>query len=153
MTPADEEVIWVGHSSHVRNFGFNLLCWLFCWLIVPIFLWLWRWLELRSRIYELTTERLRITQGIFGKRTDELELYRVRDLTFEQPFVYRWFGKGDLILTTSDSTTPEVRLEAVPADQELRDRLRRAIESCRDRKRARVAEFTGIDDDAHPPAS
>lgn len=152
MNSPGEELIWKGHSSHVRNFWLNVVCWLFCWLVVPFFIWLWRWLELRNRVYEITTERLKITQGIFTKRTDELELYRVRDLTFVQPFLYRLFGKGDVRLTTSDSTTPEVQMEAIPADPELRDRLRKAIEACRDRKRARVSELSGIEDDlpSHP---
>jgi hypothetical protein len=62
-------------------------------------------------------------------------------------FLYRLFGKGDLVLTTTDATTPTVVLECVPADEELRNRLRGAIEQCRDRKRARVAEFTELSGD------
>lgn len=142
-----EDIIWRGASSHVRNFWLCLVCWLFAWLVVPFFIWLWRWLELRCRIFEITTERLRITQGVFTKRSDELELYRVRDLTFVQTFLYRLFGKGDLVLTTTDATTPTVVLECVPADEDLRNRLRGAIEQCRDRKRARVAEFTELSGD------
>jgi len=33
-----EEIVWRGTSSQWRNFGVYLLCGLFCWLIVPIFL-------------------------------------------------------------------------------------------------------------------
>lgn len=143
----EETIIWRGASSHVRNFWLSVACWLFVWLIVPFFIWLWRWLELRCRIYEITTERLRVTQGVFTKRSDELELYRVRDLTFVQPFLYRVFRKGDLVLTTTDATTPTVILECVPAADDLRNRLRSAIEKCRDRKRARVAEFTELSGD------
>jgi hypothetical protein len=57
------------------------------------------------------------------------------------------FGKGDLVLTTTDATTPVVTMECVPARDDLRNRLRGAIEQCRDRKRARVAEFTELSGD------
>ena len=92
---------------------------------------------------EITTQRLRVTRGVLSKRTDELELYRVRDITFLQPFILRLFNKGTLLLTTGDSTSPELRLEGIPADTALRDRFRDAVEECRDRKRARVAEIEG----------
>jgi uncharacterized membrane protein YdbT with pleckstrin-like domain len=120
-----------------------LVCWLFCFLIVPIFISLWKWLLVRSRVYEITTERIKTTQGIFSKRTDELELYRVRDTATVQPFIYRVFNKGNVILNTTDATTPVLTIECVPNAEALRDELRQAIESCRDRKRARIAELTG----------
>jgi uncharacterized membrane protein YdbT with pleckstrin-like domain len=98
---------------------------------------------LRTRVYELTTERLKVTQGILNRRTDDLELYRVRDTTLNQTLLYRVLNKGDIVLNSTDSTTPVVTLECVPDPVALRDQLRAAVEECRDRKRARVAEFTG----------
>ncbi len=153
--PTPEEIIWRGPSSHVRNFWLNVLCWAFCWLVVPLIYWFYRWLELRSRVYEVTTERLKITQGILAKRSDDLELYRVRDLALNQPFLYRLFNRADLVLNTTDTTTPVVVLECIPDAYALRDRLRTAVEACRDRKRARVAELTGpldADPDGSPVA-
>lgn len=142
MSTPQEEVLWEGNSSHALNFWLHVACWLFCWLIVPIFISLWKILENRSRVYQLTSERLRITEGIFSKRTDQLELYRVKDQTFIQPFMLRLFGKGNIVLNTTDATTPTVTLEGIPANPELRDRLRGAVEACRDRKRARLTEIS-----------
>jgi uncharacterized membrane protein YdbT with pleckstrin-like domain len=87
-----------------------------------------------------------VTQGVFAKRTDELELYRVRDTTMVQPFIYRVFKKGNIVLTTTDASTPTMVIEAVPLAEEMRDKLRQAIEACRDRKRARISELTGVVD-------
>ena len=64
---------------------------LFCRLIVPIFIVLTRYLQTKNKVYELTTERLKITEGVFSKVTDTLELYRVKDLETRQPFLYRTF--------------------------------------------------------------
>ncbi len=143
MTSPQEEIVWKGHPSHVLNFWLHLVCWLTCVLIVPIFISLWKIFEVRSRGYELTTERLKTSQGIFSKRSDQLELYRVRDITVEQPFLYRMFKKGNVLLTTDDASTPTVLLECVPNPEELRDQLRKCVEICRDRKRTRLAEISG----------
>src|ERR1700742_1759837 len=86
-----EETIWRGPSSQWKNFGLYVLCGLFCWLIVPIFIALWRYLQTKNKIYELTSERLKTTQGVFSKVTDTLELYRVKDIETRQPFLYRMF--------------------------------------------------------------
>ena len=70
-----EETIWRGTASQLKNLGCFILCFLFCWLIVPIFIGLRRYLETKNQLYELTTERLKMTHGIFSKVTETLELY------------------------------------------------------------------------------
>lgn len=139
---SEEQLIWKGTPSAARDFWLNLSC----LLVLPIPWAVGRWIGRRSYVMEITTERLRITQGIFSKRTDEVELYRVRDSTFIQPFLLRMFGKGNLQLNTDDATTPVVTLPGIPADQGLRDRLRTSVEACRDRKRTRVSELGGTVD-------
>lgn len=149
MNAPDETVLWEGHPSHALNFWLNLSC----LLVVPIPWAIWRWIELRNENIVITSQRIRLTTGIFSKRSDELELYRVRDTAFVQPFLLRLFNKGNITLTTSDATSPSLTLRALPADLELRDNLRKAIESCRDRKRARVSELGGVlDTEDLPPA-
>ena len=136
-----EQVIWSGSSSQIRNLHIYVLCALFCWLIVPIFYALAKWVQLRSRHYELTTQRLRIRQGVFSKRTDELELYRVTDSTVYEPFWQRFFGVGNIVIATNDTSTPSITLEALPNAGDIREKLRTAIEQCRDRKGVRVMEM------------
>ena len=139
MSTSQEEVIWRGSPSAAVDFWWYVSC----LLILPIPWVLWRWISRRSEVTEITTQRIRVTRGLLSKRVEELELYRVRDHTFVQPFALRIFGCGDLVLNTADFTTPTVTLSAIPADQSLRDALRNAIEECRDRKRARVSEIEG----------
>ncbi len=99
MNTPTETILWEGHPSHALNFWLNLGC----ILIIPIPVALWRWIELRNERITISTERIRITTGIFTKKTEELELYRVRDTSFLQPFLLRLFDKGILTLTTSDA--------------------------------------------------
>ena len=134
-----EETIWKGSPTAAVDFWLNVSC----LLLLPIPWAIARWIQRRSEVIDITTQRLRITRGIVTKRTDELELYRVRDIAFIEPFTLRLFGKGILVLMTGDISTPEIRLEGIPTDAAIRDRFRTAVEECRDRKRARVAEIEG----------
>ena len=154
---SDEKTIFHGSSSQVLNvdvFGgcglgavaLIVLSLMFWWgflllLPIPIGIAAWKWLELKCRVYEVTTERIKITRGIFSRRTDELELYRVKDLTLIEPFFFRLCGLGSIILTTNDASTPTLTIHAVRRVKELREALRQAIEVCRDKKRVRLAEL------------
>jgi uncharacterized membrane protein YdbT with pleckstrin-like domain len=132
-----EQTVWRGTSSQWKNFGTYLLCGLFCWLIVPIFIALARYLQTKNKIYELTTERLKITEGVFSKLTDTLELYRVKDLETRQPILYRMFGVENVQLNTSDTSSPFIFIEAIPTNIALGDKIRNQVEAIRAQKGVR----------------
>src|SRR5512146_168311 len=102
-----EEAVWRGTSSQWKNLSTFVVCagaalvliilsfvlsrsgnsgiiWLgpllLVLLIVPIGFAAARYLVTRAKVYELTTERIKTTQGVFSKVTDTLELYRVKDI-------------------------------------------------------------------------
>lgn len=126
-----ETLIWEGSPSQWTNFKVFLVCGLLFWLIVPIFIALWRWLETSRNVFRVTTERVIVTQGVLSRRTDQLELYRAKDASLLEPFWLRLFKLGHVDLVTSDPTTPFLRLEAVPNPATLREQLRNAIERLR----------------------
>lgn len=132
---AQEEVVWTGSPSQILNVPVYVVCGLLFWLVVPVFIALWKWLVLRNIRYELTTERLRIRQGVLNKSLDELELYRVRDYRLEQPFWLRLFSLANITLTSSDSSHPLVVLRAIRDGEAVRERIRRHVEECRVKKR------------------
>jgi len=132
-----EQTVWRGTSSQWKNLGIFILCGLFCWLIVPIFIALSRYLQTKNKIYELTTERLKITEGIFSKVTDTLELYRVKDLETRQPFLYRMFGVENVQMNTSDTSSPFIFIEAIPSAVSLGDKIRNQVEAIRAQKGVR----------------
>jgi len=136
-----EETIWRGSSSQVKNLGVFILSGLFCWLIVPIFFALARYLQNRCRIFELTTERLKITQGVFSKATSTVELYRVKDIEMRQPFFSRLLGVENIHLTTSDISSPTLLLDAIPVAAGLPDKLRNQVELIRVQKRVREIDL------------
>ena len=142
--PAEVEV-WSGTPSQVVNTGAFLLWGILALTLVlaPVSLGVivWKYLVVRNRRYELTSQRLKSHEGVFSKKTNELELYRVKDTQFEQSFFLRLFGVGNVLLVTSDATTPLVKIEAVSGAQALREKIRTLVEERRDQKRVRVAEL------------
>jgi uncharacterized membrane protein YdbT with pleckstrin-like domain len=136
-----EQTVWTGRSSQVTNLGLFLVCFLTCWLIVPIFIAIWKWLDVRCFVYELTTERLKQTHGVFSKRVDEMELYRVKDIALEQPFFLRLFSLANIVLDTSDKTTPRVVLKAISGAEDLANQLRQQVEIQRQKKRVREIDM------------
>ncbi len=152
--PQPEEVLlWKGHSSQWIHFWFYLFClilavgigiaslyygqFILVGIAVPVVAAIIRWLVTKTTSYELTSQRLRRATGILNRSFDDLELFRVKDYTMEQPFLLRMFGLGNIRLVTSDSTTPEVNLRAIPGVVEVREQLRTAVQHERDRKRVR----------------
>jgi uncharacterized membrane protein YdbT with pleckstrin-like domain len=132
-----EQTLWTGQSSQVKNFNAFLLC----ILVLPIPWAFWQWLQVKNRVYQLTSERLLITSGVINKTTETLELYRIRDLQVTQPFFQRLFGLQTLRLINSDSSTPDVVLDYLPTGLGLADKFREHIEKCRLQKRVREVDI------------
>ena len=134
---SDEKPLWSGTPSQLINFPLYVLWVLLFWLVIPLFIMLWQWLVVRNTVYELTSERLRLRSGVLNKQLDEVELYRVRDYQFEQPFFLRLFGLGNITLQTSDRSHPAVRLRAVRDGERLYEQIRGAVEHSRAAKGVR----------------
>jgi membrane protein YdbS with pleckstrin-like domain len=142
---ASETHVWSGSPSQITNLGTYILCALLSLTVVlaiaAIPYAIWQYLVVKNQNYDLTSQRLKAHSGVFSKQTDELELFRVKDTKFDQPFFLRLFGLGNVILISSDSTTPVVMIKAVKDAQNLREQIRNLVEERRDQKRVRVAEF------------
>lgn len=134
---AQEKVIWEGSPSQVTNLGTYVVCGLTFFLVVPLIYAIWKWIETRCHGYVVSDQRIRETEGVFNKRTDSIELYRVKDVVLLQPLLLRIFGLGHVELLSSDASTPLVNLRAVPNPGDLREKILLAAEARRDIKRVR----------------
>ena len=142
-TPSQAETpVWEGSPSQITNFWTYLLCLLTCVLVVPLFIAFWCWLKTRCTRYELTSQRILFSTGVFTKRTEILELYRVRDLDIVEPFFLRMFGLGNISLLTSDMTSPAFVFHAIPEPRGLADQIRIHVEACRVTKGTRELDIS-----------
>jgi uncharacterized membrane protein YdbT with pleckstrin-like domain len=155
----EETLIWKGSPSQWINFWAYFFCLLltalivaayfltpagplvlFC-LVIPAIFAFSRWLITRSHSYEITSERIRIGTGVLSRVTTELELYRVRDYTIEEPLGLRIVGRGNIILQTADRTTPQMVIHAVPNVSAIKDQIRAHTEQMRQRRGVRDLEI------------
>lgn len=155
--PMSEDTIWTGSPSQFTNTGNFLIAAvgllavvvvaimitmvLAVLVLVPLGFAFWKWMQVRCMKYELTSERIRSTQGVFSLRREELELYRVKDSSMIQPFIQRLFSLGSIVLMTSDRTDPEFVIPAIKDPNGLLDEIRKYVEIRRDQKRVREVDF------------
>ena len=104
-------------------------------LLLPLFYAFWKWLEVKSTKLTLTYQRLIIRSGVFTKITNETELYRVRDTSIEEPFFYRLFGVGNVIIYSTDEAEGKLHFNAYNKPHWIKDQIRNNAEVCRQRKR------------------
>lgn len=157
----EEAIIWKSSPSQLLNIGSYIMALIlaagivvggtffppaFAALLIPALWMAWKYLVVKCRVYELTSQRLRLYEGVFNRKIDELELYRVKDTNIEQPFWFRMFGLGNVNLTTSDRSHGEVSILAVRDVTAVREHVRKHVESLRDQKRVREVDFEGGED-------
>ncbi|MES2922335.1 MAG: PH domain-containing protein [Verrucomicrobiota bacterium] len=116
-------------------------------LVLPAAYMLWRYLVVRTEVFELTSERLRFTRGIINQKIDEIELYRVKDSQMVRPWWMRLTGLATILLQTSDRTLPHLEIPAIRGGEEVRELLRKHVELERDRKRVRETDFDEVGDE------
>ncbi len=131
MSNDREKVLWEGSPSQMLNINIFMFCFFFCWLVVPIFYALWKYLEVRYTRYYLTSERLKISQGVLNRVTDELELYRVKDTRLSEPLFLRLCSLGDILLASSDRSHPLLMLRAIKNAETVRQQIRGLVEAQR----------------------
>jgi membrane protein YdbS with pleckstrin-like domain len=130
----DEVEVCVASEGQVVNVRVFVVCGVTFWLIVPLLYLLWRVLKTSRHQWVLTNQRLREFRGVLFRDVEELELYRVKDISIQQPPLQAMFGLGRLTLRTSDHSTPVVVLNAIPQPLALADLLRKYVERCRQAK-------------------
>ena len=138
---AEEKNIWSGSPSHYESFFYYLLCLILCICVIGIFMGLWRYLTIRTWKISISTQRIIEEKGVLSRTTDELELFRVKDIKLDQPLWIRIFGLSNIILHTSDKTTPIVAIPGLKNGKELREQLRTLVDTRRDQKGVRETDF------------
>ncbi len=132
-----EQVLFSGHPAVLPGVGSLVICVLTLGLALIVF-----FVRSRSKFFRITTERVVVEHGLFSKRMEQVDLYRIVDYIVERPFGQRVLGTGNLILEAMDSSTPALRLEALPTDVvRLYEALRAATEEQRRVRGVRVVDY------------
>jgi uncharacterized membrane protein YdbT with pleckstrin-like domain len=81
--------------------------------------------------YTLTAERLEIEKGLFARRRQSIELWRVRELVLEETLLERARGVGRITLLCSDPSAPSLDIGPVAGARKLCQALRGAVAGAR----------------------
>jgi membrane protein YdbS with pleckstrin-like domain len=82
--------------------------------------------KLKMIYYEVTAERVEWGRGIFDRRVDNLDMFRVIDLRMRRSLLDCIFGIGTVTLITTDKTDPEFVFERIRRPRRLYDVIKKA---------------------------
>lgn len=137
LAHGQEEVYFEGRRAAIGSVGALLVTILTVGLAAIYF-----WIRSLGTRYRITSQRVVVETGVFSKRMDQIDLYRVVDFAVERTFGQRLMGTGTLVLEAMDKSTPEVRIEGIRADvNALYERLRAACEVEKQRRNVRVMDM------------
>lgn len=90
--------------------------------------------------YKLTNQRLILTFGFVGRRTEEIDLFRVNDVCVKQHPLERLTRIGDVYISSSDQSSPIRYLQNVKTPDRVKDLLRESSRQERHRRRVLLRE-------------
>ena len=140
----EERRIWEGSPAQWTNFSYYVLCVLLTPIFgLGIFMALWKYYDTKNNKLEITDQRIIEHKGIFSKTTNELELYRVKDIKHLQPFWLRIVGLSNIVLDTTDYSNPVLLIKGLTNGKDIKEKLRIAIDIRRDIKGVREIDVNG----------
>jgi len=82
----------------------------------------------KSRVFRVTTTNIESEYGLLSKKIDVLELWRCRDVRYQQSLLDRILRIAHIEIMTADVTTPQLCINGLPASRQLFEKIRDSIE-------------------------
>jgi len=95
---------------------------------------LFRLAALKSICYEVTNDRIEHSRGIFSRKIDNIDMFRVVDLSLHRSLFDCMVGVGTVTLITTDKTDPKFRFRKVRYAKDLYNVIKQASLSADDRR-------------------
>ncbi|MBO5997718.1 MAG: PH domain-containing protein [Alphaproteobacteria bacterium] len=136
----DEKFYWQVTGS-VADWKYNPVFLILTICTFGLFLWIVKLIRQYSS-YTLTSTRLIIISGIFGRKVDEIELYRMVNSVSTQSLIERWVNIGNIKVDSTDKTgspienekTRSLYMKKIPYPHEVRDSIRDAYMDARNKR-------------------
>ena len=100
--------------------------------------------------YQLSEDRLFVSEGFLNIKDDEVLLYRVRDIDTRRSLWQRLFGVGTVTVMSSDKTMPMLVLKNIRDPLFVKELIHKQVEEMKIQRRVRFGEImtTDADDDS-----
>ena len=99
--------------------------------------------------YQLSEDRLFLSEGFLNIRDDEILLYRVRDIATSRTLLQRIFGVGTVTVLSSDKTCPTLVMKNIRSPIAVKEMLHKRVEEMKLRRQVRVSELTNMEQEEH----
>jgi membrane protein YdbS with pleckstrin-like domain len=122
-----ERIGWLGFSAHSMAViaKYRVLLGLGVFIVVCLILFYKAW-KIRMTHYEVSPDRIEYGEGIFDRKVDNLDMFRVVDIKLRRNILDCVVGVGTVILTTSDKSHPEFEFKKIKNSRELYDTIKKA---------------------------
>ena len=97
--------------------------------------------------YGMSEDRLFVRKGFLNLTSDEILLYRVRDISLRRSLGQRIFGVGRVLVYSSDQTTPALELRNIRNSEGVKEILHQQVEKMKIQRRVRIGEMMDTDYD------
>lgn len=91
--------------------------------------------------YSLSEDRFFVDAGFFTRQSNEILLYRVRDLGVTQSLFQRLLGVGTIHVHSSDKSSPFFDIKNVKKPYEVKEIIHQNVEKMKLERRMRVGEI------------
>lgn len=88
----------------------------------------------KSIRYKITGRTIDYEAGVFSRRIETLQLWRVQDINFRQSLLQRMLGIAEIHVQTRDATDPDLILRGLPASREVFEALKDAADLARQQR-------------------
>lgn len=92
--------------------------------------------------YTITSERIRIAEGLLAREWTDIELVRIQNMDYKQSVTERTVNVGDIFINSHShgGTPPDLILENVKNPQQVHEILRKAVLKAREKYRLSYRE-------------
>ena len=97
--------------------------------------------------YQLSDDRLFVSEGFLNIKDDEVLLYRVRDIDTSRTLWQRLFGVGTVTVVSSDKTMPTLELKNIKDPIFVKELIHKQVEEMKIRRRVRFGEIMTTGDE------
>jgi membrane protein YdbS with pleckstrin-like domain len=122
-----EHIAWLHllQSQQAVLGKYRLLTGLLLGLATVLFLFYKSW-QVKMTHYEVSADRIEFGTGIFDRKVDNLDMFRIIDIKLRRSFLDCIVGVGTVLLTTTDKSHPEFVFEKVRDVRALYDVIKKA---------------------------
>lgn len=109
-------------------------------LVPPLAAGLFSWLARLSTEWRLFEESIETDAGLIARSIGNVQLFRVRDLALRQSVLNRLLGVGDVLVTSTDQSTPHLVIRGVADPRAVYETMRELVGRSQAARRTMIVE-------------